>query len=136
MSNAAGPKERSGSSPTSGLQDREAHLSRLPVVRSDLEDLDITDDEKVFHSFRHSIRRNLRGRAKEEMVDLICGRSDGKVGRRYGRGADMRPLREVVELIDYGGPDWSKVVEQARRMSGCKPESLLPLPTVQARISV
>src|SRR3546814_5540275 len=58
-----------------------------------LEGLGITDDEKVFQSFRHSIRRNLRGRAKEEMVDLICGHSDGKVGRRYGRGADMRPLR-------------------------------------------
>jgi integrase len=101
-----------------------------------LEDLGITDDEKVFHSFRHSIRRNLRGRAKEEMVDLICGHSDGKVGRRYGRGADMRPLREVIELIDYGGPDWADVVAQARKMSGLEPERAQPGPVVQLRLSV
>ena len=42
------------------------------------------------------------------MVDLICGHSDGKVGRRYSRGADMRPLREVIELIDFAGPVWGK----------------------------
>ncbi len=87
-----------------------------------LEDLGITDDEKVFHSFRHSVRRNLRGRAPEEIVDLICGHSDGKVGRRYGRGADMRPLREVIERIDLGGPDWDKVVAQGREYVGLPPE--------------
>jgi integrase len=101
-----------------------------------LEDLGITDDEKVFHSFRHSIRRNLRGRAKEEMVDLICGHSDGKVGRRYGRGAVMRPLREVIELIDYGGPHWADVVAQARKMTGLEPERAQPGPVVQLRLSV
>jgi integrase len=88
-----------------------------------LEDLGITDDEKVFHSFRHSVRRNLRGRAPEEIVDLICGHSDGKVGRRYGRGADMRPLREVIERIDLGGPDWDRVVALGREYVGLPPES-------------
>lgn len=88
-----------------------------------LEERGITDDEKVFHSFRHSIRRILRGRAPEEMVDLICGHSDGKVGRRYGRGADMRPLLAVINLIDYQGPDWNKVVATGRSYAGLEPES-------------
>ncbi|MEW9853903.1 DUF6538 domain-containing protein [Novosphingobium sp. M1R2S20] len=87
-----------------------------------LEGLGITDDEKVFHSFRHSIRRILRGRAPEEMVDLICGHSDGKVGRRYGRGADMRPLQVVINLIDYNGPDWGSVVAKGRHFVGLPPE--------------
>ena len=86
-----------------------------------LEELGITDDEKVFHSFRHSIRRILRGRAPEEMVDLICGHSDGKVGRRYGRGADMRPLLEVINLIDYQGPDWVSVIARGRNFAGLEP---------------
>lgn len=89
-----------------------------------LEELGITDDEKVFHSFRHSIRRILRGRTPEEMVDLICGHSDGKVGRRYGRGADMRPLHQVICLIDYGGPDWNKVVARGRQFAGLPLENL------------
>jgi integrase len=87
-----------------------------------LKQLGITDDEKVFHSFRHSIRRILRGRAPEEMVDLICGHSDGKTGRRYGRGADMRPLDEVIRLIDYGGADWDRVVNKGRRFAALPSE--------------
>ena len=86
-----------------------------------LEELGITDQEKVFHSFRHTVRRNLRGRANEEIIDLICGHSDGKIGRRYGRGADMRPLREVVELIDYDGPDWDEVIAKGRNLGGLPP---------------
>ena len=113
---------------------RTSRVSRL--FARYLEDLGITDDEKVFHSFRHSIRRNLRGRAKEEMVDLICGHSDGKVGRRYGRGADMRPLREVIELIDYGGPDWSKVVAHARGLGGLAPEATKVARGLQLRLPV
>ncbi|WP_166036850.1 tyrosine-type recombinase/integrase [Sphingosinicella sp. YJ22] len=113
---------------------RTSRVSRL--FARYLEDIGITDDEKVFHSFRHSIRRNLRGRAKEEMVDLICGHSDGKVGRRYGRGADMRPLREVIELIDYGGPDWSKVVAHARGLGGLDPEATEVTRGLQFRLPV
>lgn len=101
-----------------------------------LEELGITDDEKVFHSFRHSIRRNLRGRAKEEMVDLISGHSDGKVGRRYGRGADMRPLMEVIKLIDYRGPDWLSVIAQARNLGGLAPEEEQHKNPVQLRMSI
>jgi len=35
----------------------------------------------------------------------------------------MRPLREVIELIDYGGPDWDKVVARGRRYVGLPPEA-------------
>jgi integrase len=95
---------------------RTPRVSRL--FARHLEELGITDDEKVFHSFRHSVRRNLRGRAEEEIIDLICGHSDGKVGRRYGRGADMRPLSKVIQLIDFKGPNWNEVIGQGRQLGG------------------
>ena len=99
---------------------RTARVSRLFATY--LEDLGITDDEKVFHSFRHSVRRILRRPGLEEIVDLICGHSDGKVGRRYGRGADMRPLNDVIQLIDHKGPDWDKVIARGRQLGKLAPE--------------
>lgn len=91
---------------------RTKRLSR--VINDWLDAIGLSDPELVYHSFRHTVRRVLRGRADRDLVDLIAGHADGSVGSKYGRGAALEPLRDAVNLISYPEVDWQPVVARAR----------------------
>lgn len=77
--------------------------------------LGITDEEKVFHSFRHSMKRACRQTAmKEEIADLLAGHAPDSVGRKYGAGAALGVLRDSVNMIEYEGVDWDPVIATAK----------------------
>lgn len=60
-----------------------------------LTSLGITDERKVFHSFRHGFKDACRSaRIPEEVHDALTGHSNGGVGRDYGHG--MKSLLEVL----------------------------------------
>lgn len=75
--------------------------------------LGILEEEKVFHSFRHDMKRAARG-MKEEIADLIAGHAPESVGRQYGAGAELNILKEAVDMIDYELVDWDPVIRVAR----------------------
>lgn len=62
----------------------------------------ITDDSKVFHSFRHSFRDAIR-RAKidRETGKRLMGHSTGDIHDDYGDGLDIGELRDAIEKITY-----------------------------------
>jgi integrase len=73
----------------------------------------IEDRENVYHSFRHTLKRELRDdeQTKEEISDLLTGHSFSEsVGRRYARGAGLKTLAAAVNRVDYATIDWDKVV--------------------------
>ncbi len=71
----------------------------------------IKDQEKVFYSFRHTMKRECRGRPmKEEIADLLAGHSPANVGRKYGAGAELAVLKEAVDMIDYEMVEWDPVI--------------------------
>jgi integrase len=61
----------------------------------------ITDQRKVFHSFRHTFKRMARDAGiPEEIHDAMTGHAGGGgVGKSYGRGVSLRPLTEAMERI-------------------------------------
>jgi integrase len=77
----------------------------------------IKDRENVYHSFRHSLKRELRDdeRTKEEISDLLTGHSFAEsVGRRYARGAGLMTLEAAVNRVEYGAVEWDSVVASGR----------------------
>jgi integrase len=73
----------------------------------------IEDRENVYHSFRHSLKRELRDdeQTKEEISDLLTGHSFSEsVGRKYARGAGLKTLAAAVDRVSYDTVDWDKVV--------------------------
>ena len=89
--------------------------------------LGITDEEKVFHSFRHSMKRACRRTSmKEEIADLLAGHAPDSIGRKYGAGAELNVLQDAVNLIEYEHVDWDPVIASAKaRFKGlpAKPKS-------------
>ena len=85
-----------------------------------LRKLGIEDEEKVFHSFRHDMKRAARGTAmKEEIADLLTGHGPDNVGRRYGAGVQLEVLKNAVDMIDYELVDWDPVIAAANaRVAG------------------
>ena len=82
-----------------------------------LRKIGITDRENVYHSFRHSLKRELRDdeKTKEEISDLLTGHSFAEsVGRKYARGAGLKTLAAAVNRVDYETVDWDKVVATGR----------------------
>jgi hypothetical protein len=83
----------------------------------------ITDRENVYHSFRHSLKRELRDdeQTKEEISDLLTGHSFSEsVGRKYARGAGLKTLAAAVNrsiTISSIGTRWSQQEELA--LPGC-----------------
>ena len=77
--------------------------------------LGITDQEKVFHSFRHSMRRACRHTSmKEEVADLLAGHAPDSVGRKYGAGAELNVLHKAVNMIEYESLNWAPVIAAAK----------------------
>jgi integrase len=77
----------------------------------------ITDRENVFHSFRHSLKRELRDdeKTKEEISDLLTGHSFAEsVGRKYARGAGLRTLAAAIGRVNYDTVDWDRVAATGR----------------------
>lgn len=72
----------------------------------------ITDENKVFHSFRHTFKRMTRDAGLyEELHDVITGHANkGSVGRDYGRGFSIKPLAKAMAQIgppvDLSGLAW------------------------------
>lgn len=63
--------------------------------------LGITEEEKVFYSFRHSMKRACRNsKMKEEISDLLAGHAPLSVSRKYGAGA--RAAGRVGSLHECG----------------------------------
>jgi integrase len=68
------------------------------------DDLGITDDRKVFHSFRHTFKRACRAaRIEEELHDALTGHTSASVGRKYGDGVPLEVLAEALEKVSYKG---------------------------------
>lgn len=67
----------------------------------------ILDPRVNFHSFRHTVKRELLDKeVRESMVDAILGHSNGNVSERYGRDEDglsysMLRLKPAVEALTY-----------------------------------
>jgi integrase len=68
-------------------------------------DIGITDDRKVFHSFRHLWKDRSRLIMEEAVQDAILGHSNGKVGRGYGDGYPIQRLAEDMAKIMFPGLD-------------------------------
>ena len=84
------------------------------IIRS-LRRLGIKDEEKVFHSFRHDMKRAARGTPmKEEISDLLAGHAPDTVGRKYGAGAELDVLQNALNMIDYPLVEWDPVIAAAK----------------------
>jgi integrase len=66
----------------------------------------ITDERKVFHSFRHTFKDACRAAGiGQEIHDALTGHADGEnEGRNYGAGQHpLRPLAEAIKKVRYPG---------------------------------
>ena len=92
---------------------RTQRLSR--VINDFLDEIGLSDPELVFHSFRHTGKRAIRGKAPGEIVDLLFGHADGSVSSKYGRGADMRTLHDAIGKVGYPEVNWKQVIAESVR---------------------
>jgi integrase len=86
-----------------------------------LRSVGITNDSKVFHSFRHTFKDALRAAGvPEDLNDALAGQKNSSVGRSYGakqksgakdivRRFGMPRLRDAVHGVKYEGLKLSKV---------------------------
>lgn len=57
---------------------------------------------KVFHSFRHSFKRQARGVIQESISDILSGHKGiASEGRKYGFGAEFNVLVEAIDKMDF-----------------------------------
>jgi integrase len=61
----------------------------------------ITDERKVFHSFRHSFVDAAREVMGDDQRRALTGHSSGNVGDSYGRGASLKALAEAISKIRF-----------------------------------
>jgi integrase len=67
----------------------------------------ITDERKVFHSFRHTVKRKIRNTGVDDaLLDAVMGHKEKTEGAKYGRdqdglGYDLRNLQMPIEALDY-----------------------------------
>ena len=68
-----------------------------------LDSLNITGQDKVFHSFRHTFETMaVEKKIPAEYQNAICGWTDQGVGQRiYGRKKDINVMREEIGKINY-----------------------------------
>jgi integrase len=81
----------------------------------------VTDDSKVFHSFRHTFKDALRAASvPEDLNDALAGQKNSSVGRSYGakqksgakdivRRFGMPRLKDAVYAVKYEGLKLSKL---------------------------
>jgi integrase len=86
-----------------------------------LSNLGITDERKVFHSFRHNAKDALRrAKVQEDLNDAITGHAGGGVGRGYGTKDILArygtaQVAEAVESIRYPNLDLQSIRWPAER---------------------
>ena len=74
-------------------------------------DLGITDPKKVFHSFRHTVKRRLRdAKVDKTLRDAIQGHAIDDVAETYGLdeegiGVSLPVLAEAISRLAYPGLD-------------------------------
>ncbi|MFV0625369.1 DUF6538 domain-containing protein [Sphingomonas sp. ac-8] len=90
---------------------RTQRLSR--VINDFLDDIGLSDPELVFHSFRHTGKRAIRGKVQTDIVDLLFGHADGSVSTKYGRGAEMQTLHDAIAKLVYPEVDWKAFIAGA-----------------------
>ncbi len=65
-----------------------------------LDNLQIKERSKVFHSFRHLFKDICRNaRIEEAVIDQICGHEPGTVGGKYGRGRRVDVLATELQRV-------------------------------------
>jgi integrase len=70
----------------------------------------ITDPRKVFHSFRHTFKRQCRECGiPKDIHGAITGHPSGDVADRYGGAYPLRPLADAMRRLRYDGLDLSGV---------------------------
>lgn len=70
----------------------------------------ITDSGKVFHSFRHTWKRQAREcEIPKALNDAITGHESGDVGDSYGGEYPLRPLAEAMGKLEFPGLELSVV---------------------------
>ncbi len=70
----------------------------------------ITDDRKVFHSFRHSLTDFCRAAGiPKELHFAITGHRDSDVGSSYGNGFTIAALAEAVARLSFPVPLHAKM---------------------------
>lgn len=68
----------------------------------------LTDERKVFHSFRHGFRDTLRNAGiPVDLADTLMGHANPTMGGRYGRGHTVTALAQAIQKVDYSGLDLS-----------------------------
>jgi integrase len=79
----------------------------------------VTDETKVFHSFRHLFKDALRrARVPEDLNDALTGHSNATVGRGYGAKESVHrfgveALKEAVDGVGFKDLDLSKAQHRA-----------------------
>lgn len=72
----------------------------------------VSDERKVFHSFRHTFKDACRdAQIYEEVHDRLTGHSSISIGRTYGSGVNLSVLQYELNKVEYlGFPllNWSK----------------------------
>jgi hypothetical protein len=68
-----------------------------------LESIGITGKDKVFHSFRHTVKPRLRDAGiSQEYQNMICGWSSNDIGERvYSAEAPILKLSQELEKLQY-----------------------------------
>ncbi len=67
-----------------------------------LDNVDVTERDKVFHSFRHTFRDALRdGEVSEEIAKFLGGWSRHEVQQKYGRGPSLKNLQNAISKVRY-----------------------------------
>lgn len=88
----------------------------------------IDEPGKVFHSFRHTMKRMARDAGlSEEMHDALTGHSGGGVGRSYGKGFGLKQLSEAIARIETPPPlltlEWQPAEEDPKPRRKRRPAS-------------
>jgi len=62
----------------------------------------ITDKQKVFHSFRHTVKDAFReAEVPKDLFDALQGHAAGDVSAGYGQGYSLRRLADAMEKLAY-----------------------------------
>jgi integrase len=74
-------------------------------LRTFLPKLKIDDKEKVFHSFRHTLKTELvRTGCSKELHDLITGHEDQSVAAVYVHDAPIKRMAEALNRVQFKLP--------------------------------
>jgi integrase len=65
----------------------------------------VTDKSVTFHSFRHTFKDALSGKVPLDVIDVLCGWSNGRMADKYGSGPLPPILAKAMAKVRYSGLD-------------------------------